>query len=64
MSNREIMVLDATLCVREGISKKTGNPYSIPFISIETPYGVIEVNLDTRNDRAGIILDMIARKEG
>lgn len=64
MNNREIMILDATLCVREGISKKTGKAYCIPYVSIETPYGVVEINLDTRNDRAGIILDMIARKEG
>lgn len=63
MNNREIMVLDATLCVREGISKKTGKAYRIPYISIETPYGVVEVNLDTRNDRAGIILEMLSRKE-
>lgn len=64
MNIKEIMLLDATLCVREGVSKKTGKPYSIPYISIDTPYGVVEINLDTRNDRAGIILDMIARKEG
>ena len=60
---RDIMILDAMLCIREGTSAKTGKPYSIPFVEVSTPYGVVELKLDTRGDRAGIVLDMLARKE-
>lgn len=60
---RSIMILDAQLCVREGVSAKTGKPYFIPFVEVSTPYGVMELKLDTRSDKAGIVLDMLARKE-
>lgn len=60
---KDIMILDCVLCAREGVSAKTGKPYFIPYLEVSTPYGVVEVKLDTRTDRAGIVLDMLARKE-
>lgn len=60
---KEIRVLDATLCVNEGVSQRTGKPYSIPFIKVNTDFGELRVPLDTKCDSAGIVLGMMARKE-
>lgn len=60
---KNIMQLDAYLCALEGVSVKTNKPYFIPYIEVYTPYGRVELKLDTRTDKAGIVLDMLARKE-
>lgn len=50
--------------VIEGISKKTGKPYRFTKLEIDTEeYGTVDLDLDTRNTRAGFILDVLARKE-
>lgn len=60
---KEIKVLDAILCVNEGISQKSGKPYFIPFIKVDTEFGEVRVPLDTMHDPAGIVLNIVARKE-
>lgn len=59
-----IKELPCELIVREGVSKKTNKPYRMTILRVYTEYGEYDVVLDTRTDRAGIVLDMIARKEG
>lgn len=50
--------------IKEGVSKKTGKPYRMTCIRVATDeYGELDVVLDTNRDRAGIVLDVIARKE-
>lgn len=54
--------LNAKLVVVEGTSAKSGKQYRMTKLKIETElYGEVEIVLDTRHDRAGIVLDMIAR---
>lgn len=46
--------------VKEGVSKKTNAPYKMTVLVIDTEiYGELEFLLDTRNDRKGIILDLL-----
>lgn len=53
--------IDAELVVKEGVSKKTGNSYRMTFLVVHTEiYGDVEILLDTKNDRAGILLDLFA----
>lgn len=53
---------------KEGISKKTGKPYEMYVLVVETEkFGDVEIVLDNRTSRAGIILSLLAdnkRKEG
>lgn len=63
MKKTRIIDLICSLVVKEGISSKTGKEYRIVFLEIPTEYGDVEVVLNTRNDRAGIVLDMLSRKE-
>lgn len=63
MNEKIICDLQCDLMVREGISKKTGAPYRMTLLRVHTEFGFCDVVLDTRSDRAGIVLDMIARKE-
>jgi hypothetical protein len=63
MNETIIMELPCELVVREGISKKSGKPYRMTILRVLTNFGVQDVVLDTRTDRAGIVLDMLARKE-
>lgn len=51
--------------VKEGISKKSGMPYKMYVLVIHTiTFGDVEILLDTRSSRAGIVLAMLAdRKE-
>lgn len=59
-------ILEAELVTMTGTSKKTGKPYKMTALRIPTPYGEVELILDTKKDRAGIILDMMTasgRKE-
>lgn len=64
MNERIIMRLPAALVIKEGVSKKTGKPYRMTCIRVATDdYGELDVVLDTNRDRAGIVLDVIARKE-
>lgn len=59
MNETELNVYEATLVRRTGVSKKTGNPYEMYFLRIDHPkYGPLDVVLETRYDRAGIILSM------
>lgn len=55
--------LPCILVVREGVSKKTGKPYRLTILKISTELGVCELVLNTFGDRAGMMLDIIARKE-
>lgn len=64
MNEKTICELPCELVVREGVSKKTGKPYRMTMLRVLTEFGECEVMLDTRADRAGIVLDMLARKEG
>ena len=63
MTEKRLCELPCDLIVREGVSKKTGKPYRMTMLRVLTDYGELDVVLDTRADRAGIVLDMIARKE-
>lgn len=63
----DIFVCDLTCEVkkRKGVSKKTGNPYEMTLLVVDTvEYGKVEITLDTRSDKAGIVIDMLCRKEG
>lgn len=52
----------ATLKVKEGVSTKTNKPYRMTMLVVHTEeYGDVEILLNTRTDRAGIVLDMVAR---
>lgn len=63
MNEFEICDMVCTLKEVRGVSKKTGKPYTMKKIVVHTEmYGDVEILLDTRADRAGIVLDMI-RKE-
>lgn len=65
METNEICMLDCTLVVKTGVSKKTNKAYRMAVLVIHTTeFGDLEVTLDTRSDRTGILLDTIARKEG
>lgn len=63
MNETTICELPCELVIREGISKKTGKAYSMTILRVLTEFGEQDVVLDTRADRAGIVLDVIARKE-
>lgn len=64
METNEICMLDCTLVVKKGVSKKTNKAYRMTTLVINTTeFGDLEIVLDTRNDRTGILLDTIARKE-
>lgn len=53
---------------KEGVSAKTGKPYKMYVLVVETEqFGDVEIVLDTRASRAGIVLSLLAdnvRKEG
>lgn len=61
----EIKVIDkyeAEIAVKVGISSKTNKPYRIPVVIIkDTPYGDIELNVDTRTTRGGILIDILTK---
>lgn len=61
---RKICELPCELVVREGVGKKSGKPYRMTILRVLTEYGECEVVLNTFGDRAGIVLDMVTRKEG
>lgn len=55
--------LNCKLVALEGESKKTGKPYRLLKLVVDTEfYGPVEILLDTRHDRAGIVLDMLSRE--
>lgn len=52
------------LVVREGVSSRTQKPYRMLLLKVDADeYGPVEILLDTFKDRAGIVLDMLSRKE-
>lgn len=52
------------LVVREGVSKRTDKPYRMLILRVDADdCGPVEIMLDTFRDRAGIVLDMLSRKE-
>lgn len=60
MNETKNLPVNAEISVRQGVSKKTGKPYSMTFIVVHTEiYGDVEVLLDTKKDRAGIVLDLL-----
>lgn len=63
MFETKICDLPCELIVREGVSKKSGKNYRMTILKVLTEYGECEVVLNTFGDRAGIVLDMVARKE-
>lgn len=61
METKHITDLNARLVVTEGTSK-AGKRYKLTKLMVNTElYGDVEILLDTHHDRAGIILDMLAR---
>lgn len=64
MEINDIRYMDCTLVEKKGISKKTNKAYRMLALIIHTAeFGDLEIILDTRNDRTGILLDTITRKE-
>lgn len=56
------MPVKAEICVKEGISKISNQPYSMTFLVVHTEiYGDVEILLDTKKDRAGIVLDLLVK---
>lgn len=61
MEQKYITDLNAKLMVAEGTSK-AGKKYRLTKLVVDTElYGEVEILLDTRHDRAGIVLDMLAK---
>ena len=61
MNNKYVTDLNTKLVIAEGTSK-AGKAYKLTKLVVNTElYGEVEIILDTRHDRAGIILDMLAR---
>lgn len=59
MKETELNIYDATLVRRTGESKKTGKTYTMYLLRVHHPkFGDLDIVLDTRTDRAGIILSM------
>lgn len=58
-----IRELPCVLIERKGISKKSGKAYRLLILRVTTELGDCDVVLNTYSDRAGMILDIIARKE-
>lgn len=63
MNEMEMCDMLARLVRVEGVSKRTGKPYSMLKLRVYTDFGKVDFVLDTARDRNGIILDMVARKE-
>lgn len=63
MNETIIKEIPCLLVVREGVSKKSGRPYRMTMLRVTTEFGVHDVVLNTRSDRAGFVLDILARKE-
>lgn len=63
MSEHVVCSLPCDLVVREGTGKATGKPYRMIILRVLTNFGLCDIVLDTRNDRTGIVLDIVARKE-
>lgn len=64
MNETVIANLLANLVRIEGVSKKTNKPYKMYKLTIDTEeFGEVDIVLDTRTDRAGIVLAMLDRKE-
>lgn len=60
MNETKRLPLNAEVVVKEGVSKKTNNPYKMTFIRVHTEvFGDIEFLVDTNKDRAGIILNLL-----
>lgn len=61
MNETNVITLECDLIVREGVSKKTGNPYRMYLLRVNAgDYGTAEILLDTRQDRGGILLSVLA----
>lgn len=61
MNTKHVTDLNAKLVIAEGTSK-AGKTYKLTKLVVNTElYGEVEILLDTRHDRAGIILDMLAK---
>lgn len=64
MNETIIANLLANLVRIEGVSKKTNKPYKMYKLTIDTEeFGEVDITLDTRTNRAGIVLAMLDRKE-
>lgn len=63
MNEKQICDMLAHLVRVEGVSKKTGKPFSMLKLRVESGFGDVDIMLDTVRDRSGIVLDMVARKE-
>ena len=51
--------IEGEIIVKEGISKKTNAPYKMTYLSISTAFGPVEILVDTKTDRAGVILSLM-----
>lgn len=55
--------VEAEVRLCRGISKKTQNPYQMTVLHVETElYGAVDVVLNGKTDRAGIILSLLVNK--
>lgn len=63
MKRTHIQDIVCSLVVKEGVSRKTNKDYRMVVLEIPTDYGTVDVVLNTHNDKAGIVLDMMSRKE-
>lgn len=64
VDDRVVFETTCELVVREGVSKRTTKPYRMLVLRVDAEeYGPVEILLDTFRDRAGVVLDMLSRKE-
>lgn len=62
METKVITNLSAKLVECNGTSAKTGKPFTLYKVVIDTGvFGEVEILLDTRKDKAGIVLETIAK---
>lgn len=63
--NETIMAaFDCYVVAKQGISSKTGKPYFFKVLRVDTgEYGEVEIPLDTKTDRGGIVLDLITKRK-
>lgn len=55
--------LPCVLVERTGVSNKSGKPYRMLILRVTTELGDCDVVLNIYGDRAGLMLDIISRKE-
>lgn len=65
MENKVICDFKAQLVSHTGVSTKTGKSYEFLTLTVDTGvFGVVDVKLNTVNDRAGIVFKFLADNYG